>query len=104
MFIQYGTVSMKNKTVEEAYLEMLKPAETVTFRVQHRLDEFNLVKDTPGDGFYIRYSMISSASTYITIHGHLPLPYNPMPCVCCSIYRYVRKLLQWESFNLFNYV
>uniref|UniRef100_A0A8C2KMH3 Discs, large homolog 5a (Drosophila) n=1 Tax=Cyprinus carpio TaxID=7962 RepID=A0A8C2KMH3_CYPCA len=43
-----------NKTVEEAYLEMLKPAETVTFRVQHRLDEFNQVKDTPGDGFYIR--------------------------------------------------
>uniref|UniRef100_A0A671LZ20 Disks large homolog 5-like n=1 Tax=Sinocyclocheilus anshuiensis TaxID=1608454 RepID=A0A671LZ20_9TELE len=43
-----------NKTVEEAYLEMLKPAETVTIRVQHRLDEFNQVKDTPGDGFYIR--------------------------------------------------
>ncbi len=57
---------MKNKTVEEAYLEMLKPAETVTFRVQRRLDEFNQVKDTPGDGFYIRYSVISTASTYIT--------------------------------------
>uniref|UniRef100_A0A8C1NQT3 Discs, large homolog 5a (Drosophila) n=1 Tax=Cyprinus carpio TaxID=7962 RepID=A0A8C1NQT3_CYPCA len=54
MILEYGTVSMKNKTVEEAYLEMLKPAETVTFRVQHRLDEFNQVKDTPGDGFYIR--------------------------------------------------
>uniref|UniRef100_A0A672MFL7 Disks large homolog 5-like n=2 Tax=Sinocyclocheilus grahami TaxID=75366 RepID=A0A672MFL7_SINGR len=54
MILEYGSVSMKNKTVEEAYLEMLKPAETVTFRVQHRLDEFNQVKDTPGDGFYIR--------------------------------------------------
>uniref|UniRef100_A0A671LWA3 Disks large homolog 5-like n=1 Tax=Sinocyclocheilus anshuiensis TaxID=1608454 RepID=A0A671LWA3_9TELE len=54
MILEYGTVSMKNKTVEEAYLEMLKPAETVTIRVQHRLDEFNQVKDTPGDGFYIR--------------------------------------------------
>uniref|UniRef100_A0A672MJT8 Disks large homolog 5-like n=1 Tax=Sinocyclocheilus grahami TaxID=75366 RepID=A0A672MJT8_SINGR len=54
MILEYGSVSMKNKTVEEAYLEMLKPAETVTFRVQHRLDEFNKVKDAPGDGFYIR--------------------------------------------------
>ncbi|XP_043110930.1 disks large homolog 5a isoform X2 [Puntigrus tetrazona] len=54
MILEYGTVGMKNKTVEEAYLEMLKPAETVTFRVQHRLDEFNQVKDAPGDGFYIR--------------------------------------------------
>uniref|UniRef100_A0A8C2AE29 Discs, large homolog 5a (Drosophila) n=1 Tax=Cyprinus carpio TaxID=7962 RepID=A0A8C2AE29_CYPCA len=54
VILEYGSVSMKNKTVEEAYLEMLKPAETVTFRVQHRLDEFNQVKDTPGDGFYIR--------------------------------------------------
>uniref|UniRef100_A0A8C1JP81 Discs, large homolog 5a (Drosophila) n=1 Tax=Cyprinus carpio TaxID=7962 RepID=A0A8C1JP81_CYPCA len=54
VILEYGSVSMKNKTVEEAYLEMLKPGETVTFRVQHRLDEFNQVKDTPGDGFYIR--------------------------------------------------
>lgn len=54
LFIQYGSVNMKNKTVEEAYLEMLKPVETVTFRVQNRLDEFKQVKDTPGDGFYIR--------------------------------------------------
>ncbi|XP_065153267.1 disks large homolog 5a isoform X3 [Paramisgurnus dabryanus] len=54
LILEYGSVHMKNKTVEEAYLEMLKPAETVTFRVQHRLDEFNQAKDTPGDGFYIR--------------------------------------------------
>ncbi|XP_051507241.1 disks large homolog 5a isoform X3 [Myxocyprinus asiaticus] len=54
IILEYGSVNMKNKTVEEAYLEMLKPVETVTFRVQHRLDEFNQVKDTPGDGFYIR--------------------------------------------------
>ncbi|XP_051945488.1 disks large homolog 5a isoform X2 [Xyrauchen texanus] len=52
--LEYGSVNMKNKTVEEAYLEMLKPVEKVTFRVQHRLDEFNQVKDAPGDGFYIR--------------------------------------------------
>lgn len=46
---------MKNKTAEEAYLEMLKPAETVTLKVQHRIDEFKMFKDTPGDAFYIRY-------------------------------------------------
>ncbi|XP_022540567.2 disks large homolog 5a isoform X1 [Astyanax mexicanus] len=54
MILEYNSVAMKNKTAEEAYLEMLKPAETVTFKVQHRLDEFNQLKDTPGDGFYIR--------------------------------------------------
>lgn len=58
LFIQYGSVNMKNKTVEEAYLEMLKPAETVTFRVQPRPEVFNQVKDTPGDGFYIRYNTL----------------------------------------------
>lgn len=46
---------MKNKTAEEVYVEMLKPAETVTFRVQHRLEDFSALKDVPGDGFYIRY-------------------------------------------------
>lgn len=54
MILEYNSVAMKNKTAEEAYLEMLKPAETVTFKVQHRLDEFNQLKDTSGDGFYIR--------------------------------------------------
>uniref|UniRef100_A0A8C7U697 Discs, large homolog 5a (Drosophila) n=1 Tax=Oncorhynchus mykiss TaxID=8022 RepID=A0A8C7U697_ONCMY len=54
LILEYGSVNMKNKTVEEMYVEMLKPAETVTLRVQQRPDDFNMVKDTPGDGFYIR--------------------------------------------------
>uniref|UniRef100_A0A674ATN7 Discs, large homolog 5a (Drosophila) n=1 Tax=Salmo trutta TaxID=8032 RepID=A0A674ATN7_SALTR len=54
LILEYGSVNMKNKTVEEVYVEMLKPAETVTFKVQQRQDDFNIVKDTPGDGFYIR--------------------------------------------------
>lgn len=45
---------MKNKTAEEMYVEMLKPAEVVTFKVQHRPDDFSMLKDVPGDGFYIR--------------------------------------------------
>uniref|UniRef100_A0A8C7FQ07 Discs large MAGUK scaffold protein 5 n=1 Tax=Oncorhynchus kisutch TaxID=8019 RepID=A0A8C7FQ07_ONCKI len=52
--LEYNGVNMKNKTAEEAYLEMLKPAETVMFKVQHRLDELAMLKDSPGDGFYIR--------------------------------------------------
>ncbi|XP_061087402.1 disks large homolog 5a isoform X2 [Conger conger] len=54
MILEYCSVPMRNKTAEEAYLEMLKPAETVTLKVQHRIDEFTALKDAPGDGFYIR--------------------------------------------------
>lgn len=49
---------MKNKTAEEVYVEMLKPAETVMLKVQHRPDDFNAIKDVPGDAFYIRYVCI----------------------------------------------
>ncbi|XP_061613195.1 disks large homolog 5-like isoform X2 [Phyllopteryx taeniolatus] len=52
--LEYNGVSMKNKTKEEAYLELLKPAETVTFKVQNCLDELAAVKETPGDGVFIR--------------------------------------------------
>lgn len=46
---------MKNKTAEEVYVEMLKPVETVMLKVQHRPDDFSVVRDVPGDGFYIRW-------------------------------------------------
>jgi len=49
-----NSVSLKNKTAEEVYLEMLKPAENVTLRVQYRPEHFRRVKDALGDGFYIR--------------------------------------------------
>lgn len=61
---QYNLVNMKNKTAEEVYVEMLKPAETVTFKVQHRPDDFSMLKDVPGDGFYIRY--VYTAYMHIT--------------------------------------
>ncbi|XP_066550032.1 disks large homolog 5a isoform X3 [Amia ocellicauda] len=54
VILEYSSIHMKNKTAEEAYLEMLKPSETVTLKVQYRIDEFDRIKDTPGDGFYIR--------------------------------------------------
>lgn len=53
---QYNGVSMKNKTKEEAYLELLKPAETVTFKVQNCVDELAAISQIPGDGFFIRYT------------------------------------------------
>uniref|UniRef100_A0A3Q3WVV5 Uncharacterized protein n=1 Tax=Mola mola TaxID=94237 RepID=A0A3Q3WVV5_MOLML len=54
LILEYNSVNMKNKTAEEVYVEMLKPAETVTLKVQHRPDDFSMLKDVPGDGFYIR--------------------------------------------------
>uniref|UniRef100_A0A665WTZ1 Disks large homolog 5-like n=1 Tax=Echeneis naucrates TaxID=173247 RepID=A0A665WTZ1_ECHNA len=54
LILEYNSVNMKNKTAEEMYVEMLKPADVVTFKVQHRPDDFSMLKDVPGDGFYIR--------------------------------------------------
>ncbi|XP_026209828.1 disks large homolog 5a isoform X2 [Anabas testudineus] len=54
LILEYNSVNMKNKTAEEVYVEMLKPAETVTLKVLYRPDDFNMLKDVPGDGFYIR--------------------------------------------------
>uniref|UniRef100_A0A672Z8T0 Disks large homolog 5-like n=1 Tax=Sphaeramia orbicularis TaxID=375764 RepID=A0A672Z8T0_9TELE len=54
LILEYNGVSMKNKTKEEAYLEMLKPAETITFKVQSCVNEVAVIKESPGDGFFIR--------------------------------------------------
>ncbi|XP_051779686.1 disks large homolog 5a isoform X1 [Erpetoichthys calabaricus] len=54
IILEYSSVYMKNKTAEEAYLELLKPAESVVMKVQYRIDDFTKIKDLPGDGFYIR--------------------------------------------------
>ncbi|CAG04817.1 unnamed protein product [Tetraodon nigroviridis] len=54
LILEYNGISMKNKTKEEAYLEMLKPAETITFKVQNSNDKLSAIKDSHGDGFYIR--------------------------------------------------
>uniref|UniRef100_A0A670HX59 Discs large MAGUK scaffold protein 5 n=1 Tax=Podarcis muralis TaxID=64176 RepID=A0A670HX59_PODMU len=54
MILEYGSVDMRNKTAEEAYLEMLKPGENVRIKAQYRIEEFNKIKELPGDGFYVR--------------------------------------------------
>ncbi|XP_036427808.1 LOW QUALITY PROTEIN: disks large homolog 5-like [Colossoma macropomum] len=52
--LEFCSVSLRNKTAEEAYMEMLKPAETVTLRVQNRPEDWRRIRNTPGDGFYVR--------------------------------------------------
>ncbi|XP_072726649.1 disks large homolog 5 isoform X5 [Ciconia boyciana] len=54
MILEYGSIDMQNKTAEEAYLEMLKPGENIKIKTQYRIEEFNKIKELPGDGFYIR--------------------------------------------------
>ncbi|XP_060092707.1 disks large homolog 5 [Heteronotia binoei] len=54
MILEYGSVDMRNKTAEEAYLEMLKPGESIRIKAQCRIQEFNRIKELPGDGFYVR--------------------------------------------------
>uniref|UniRef100_A0A3Q4HH54 Discs, large homolog 5b (Drosophila), tandem duplicate 1 n=1 Tax=Neolamprologus brichardi TaxID=32507 RepID=A0A3Q4HH54_NEOBR len=54
LMLEYNGVSMKNKTKEDAYLELLKPAETITFKVQNYADNLDAVRESPGDGFFIR--------------------------------------------------
>uniref|UniRef100_A0A3B1J3H7 Discs large MAGUK scaffold protein 5 n=1 Tax=Astyanax mexicanus TaxID=7994 RepID=A0A3B1J3H7_ASTMX len=52
--LEFCSVSMRGRTLEEAYVEMLKPAETVTFRVQSRPEDWRRIRNTLGDGFYVR--------------------------------------------------
>ncbi|XP_028286415.1 disks large homolog 5-like isoform X2 [Parambassis ranga] len=63
LVLEYNGISMKNKTKEDAYLEMLKPAETITFKVQNCVDNLTAIKESPGDGFYIRalYERVAEA-------------------------------------------
>ncbi|KAF5929029.1 hypothetical protein HPG69_015502 [Diceros bicornis minor] len=51
---QYGSLDVRNKTVEEVYVEMLKPKDGVRLKVQFRPEDFSKVKGLPGDSFYIR--------------------------------------------------
>lgn len=41
--------------MEEVYVEMLKPKDSVRLKVQYRPEEFSKIKGLPGDSFYIRY-------------------------------------------------
>ncbi|XP_028369406.1 LOW QUALITY PROTEIN: disks large homolog 5 [Phyllostomus discolor] len=54
LILEFGSLDMRSKTVEEVYVEMLKPKDGVRLKVQYRPEEFAKVKGLPGDSFYIR--------------------------------------------------
>ncbi|XP_064450937.1 disks large homolog 5 isoform X9 [Mirounga angustirostris] len=54
LILEYGSLDVRNKTVEEVYVEMLKPKDGVRLKVQYRPEEFTKVRGLPGDSFYIR--------------------------------------------------
>ncbi|XP_078201626.1 disks large homolog 5 isoform X5 [Callithrix jacchus] len=54
LILEYGSLDMRNKTVEEVYVEMLKPRDGIRLKVQYRPEEFTKAKGLPGDSFYIR--------------------------------------------------
>nr|XP_031538177.1 disks large homolog 5 isoform X3 [Vicugna pacos] len=54
LILEYGGLDVRSKTVEEVYVEMLKPKDGVRLKVQYRPEEFTKVKSLPGDSFYIR--------------------------------------------------
>uniref|UniRef100_A0A3P9J079 Discs, large homolog 5b (Drosophila), tandem duplicate 1 n=1 Tax=Oryzias latipes TaxID=8090 RepID=A0A3P9J079_ORYLA len=63
LILEYNGVSMLNKTKEDAYLEMLKPVETITFKVQNCADSLADIRETHGDGFFVRglYERVAEA-------------------------------------------
>ncbi|XP_055131565.1 disks large homolog 5 isoform X4 [Symphalangus syndactylus] len=54
LILEYGSLDVRNKTVEEVYVEMLKPRDGIRLKVQYRPEEFTKAKGLPGDSFYIR--------------------------------------------------
>nr|XP_055181307.1 disks large homolog 5 isoform X4 [Nyctereutes procyonoides] len=54
LILEYGSLDVRNRTVEDVYVEMLKPKDSVRLKVQYRPEEFTKVKGLPGDSFYIR--------------------------------------------------
>ncbi|XP_048419329.1 disks large homolog 5a isoform X11 [Stegostoma tigrinum] len=52
--LEYNGTDMRNVTAEQAYVEMLKPTETISVKAQYRIEEFNKIRSEAGDGFYIR--------------------------------------------------
>ncbi|XP_029324934.1 disks large homolog 5 isoform X3 [Mus caroli] len=54
LILEYGSLDMRGRTVEDVYVEMLKPKGSLRLKVQYRHEEFTRVKGLPGDSFYIR--------------------------------------------------
>ncbi|XP_068610419.1 disks large homolog 5-like [Brachionichthys hirsutus] len=69
LILEFNGVSMKHKTKEDAYLEMLKPADAIAFKVQN-VDDVSAIKERGGDGFYIRalYERVAEAEAELSFN------------------------------------
>ncbi|KAM5236965.1 disks large homolog 5 isoform 1-T1 [Ctenodactylus gundi] len=54
LILEYGNLDVRSKTVEEVYVEMLKPRDGIRLKVQYCPEDFSRIKGLPGDSFYIR--------------------------------------------------
>lgn len=54
LILEYGNLDMRSRTLEDVYVEMMKPKDSIRLKVQYRHEEFTRVKGLSGDSFYIR--------------------------------------------------
>lgn len=54
LILEYGNLDMHSRTLEDVYVEMMKPKDSIRLKVQYRHEEFTRVKGLSGDSFYIR--------------------------------------------------
>jgi membrane-associated protease RseP (regulator of RpoE activity) len=52
--LEYNGTDLKNATAEQAAYELAKPAENVAILVQFNPDRYNVIKDHPGDSYFVK--------------------------------------------------
>ena len=52
--LEYNRVDLRKATAEQAAYELAKPVEKVMILVQYNPESYNLIKDQPGDSFFVR--------------------------------------------------
>jgi len=52
--LEYNGIDLRQATAEQAAYELAKPAEKVTLLVQYNPEKYEVIKDQPGDSYYVR--------------------------------------------------
>lgn len=52
--LEYNGIDLRQATAEQAAYELAKPADKVTLLVQYNPEKYELIKDQPGDSYYVR--------------------------------------------------
>jgi len=52
--LEYNNVDLRRATAEQAAYELAKPAENVAILIQYNPDKYNMIKDQPGDAYFVR--------------------------------------------------